>query len=253
MNIALRQAMAEAQMTDLTLARRIGVDAKTVGRWIARDDRIPHPRHRWATADALGVDEAVLWPEAIRTALKTGPDREVAAVYPYRSACPAALWRRLITTASAEITLAGYTSYFLWIEQPNLAAALRRKAERGCKVRFLLGDPDSDVTREREQIEATPLTVSTRIAVTLAELDRIKDVDGIEARFSDRHIAMSVFTFDDDMIVTPHLSNLMGHDSPALHLHRHQDDGLFDRFAMHVGTLWDEARPVWQDEPATTS
>lgn len=251
-NTALRQAMADAQMTELALARRIGVDAKTVARWITRDGRIPHPRHRWAAAEALGVDEAVLWPDAIRTALKTGPDREVAAVYPYRSACPAALWRRLFTTAAREITLAGYTSYFLWIEQPNLAAALRRKAERGCAIRFLIGDPDSEATRQREKIEATPLTVSTRIAVTLEQLGRLRDTDGIEARFSDRHIAMSVFAFDDDMIVTPHLSNLMGHDSPALHLHRHQDDGLFDRFTMHVGALWDQARPVWQDEPSAT-
>ena len=246
-NMALRQAMADAQMTELALARRIGVDEKTVGRWVSRDDRIPHPRHRWAASEALGADEAVLWPEAIRAAVKTGPDREVAAVYPYRSSCPASLWRRLITAAATEITLAGYTSYFLWIEQPNLGAALRRKAERGCKVRFLIGDPDSEVTRQREQIEATPLTVSTRIAVTLEQLDRLRGTEGIEARFSDRHIAMSVFTFDDDMIVTPHLANLMGHDSPAFHLHRQQDDGVFDRFTMHVSELWDQARPVWQD------
>jgi hypothetical protein len=55
----------------------------------------------------------VLSPDAIRAAVKTGPDREVAAVYPYRSACPGSLWRKLITGAAGEITLAGYTSYFL--------------------------------------------------------------------------------------------------------------------------------------------
>ena len=91
-------------------------------------------------------------------------------MYPYRSSVPASLWRKLITNAKTEITLAGYTSYFLWIEQPNLTAALRRKAGQGCKVRFLVGDPDSEVTRHREELEATALTVSTRIAVTLDEL-----------------------------------------------------------------------------------
>jgi hypothetical protein len=100
------------------------------------------------------------------------------SVYPSRSACPASLWRKLITSATREIVFAGYTSYFLWIEQPNLGAALRRKAQAGCKVRFLIGDPDSEVTRQREQIEATPLTVSTRIAVTLGELEKLGDVDG---------------------------------------------------------------------------
>lgn len=122
---------------------------------VAREDRMPHLRHRWAACEALGVDEAVIWPHAIRTAVKTGPDREIAAVYPYRAACRAYLWRKLITSAACEITLAGYTSYFLWIEQPNLGGALRRKAQTGCKVRFLVGDPGSDVTCQREQIEAT--------------------------------------------------------------------------------------------------
>jgi hypothetical protein len=60
--------------------------------------------------------------------------------------------------------------------------------------------------------------VSTRIAVTLEQLDRLRGTYGIEARFSDRHIALSVFAFGNDMIVTPHLANLVGHDSPAFHL-----------------------------------
>jgi transcriptional regulator with XRE-family HTH domain len=244
-NTALRQALTDARMTEQSLARQIGVDEKTVGRWVTLDDRIPHPRHRWAACDALGVDESVLWPDAIRAAVKTGPDREIAAVYPYRSACPASLWRKLITNAKTDITFAGYTSYFLWIEQPNLAQALRRKAAAGCRVRFLVGDPDSEVTRERERIEATPLTVSTRIAVTLEQLERLRDVDGIEARFSDRHIALSVFAFDHDMIVTPHLSNKAGHESPAFHVRRCQDDGVFDRFGAHIAALWDDGRPVF--------
>ncbi len=252
-NVALRQAMADAKMTEQTLARQVGVDEKTVGRWVAQDGRIPHPRHRWAACEALGVDEAVLWPEAIRTAVKTGPDREIAAVYPYRSACPASLWRKLITGAASEITLAGYTSYFLWIEQPNLGAALRRKAGQGCRIRFLVGDPRSEVTRRREEAEATSLTVSTRIAVTLEQLERLRCTDGIEARFSDRHIALSVFIFDQDMIVTPHLANLVGHDSPAFHLRRRQDDGVFDRFALHVRALWAEGREIWDGSASPAS
>src|ERR1700678_3828164 len=150
-NTALRQAMADARMTEQALARKIGVDEKTVGRWVASDGRIPHPRHRWAACDALGADAAVVWPDAIRAAVKTGPDREVAAVYPYRAACPASLWRNLITNAKTQITVAGYTSYCLWIEQPTPGTALRRKAQAGCRVRFLLGDPDSEVPRERER------------------------------------------------------------------------------------------------------
>jgi transcriptional regulator with XRE-family HTH domain len=243
-NVSLRRAMQDAKLTEQDLAERCGVDVKTVARWVQDETRIPHQRHQWSAAEALGVDSAVLWPEAIRNTVKTGPDREVLSVYPYRSACPKSIWRNLISSAAGEITLAGYTNYFLWLEHPNLAKVLRRKTEQGCKVRFLVGDPDSEVTRRREEIESVPLTVSTRIRITLAELEQLRDVPGVEARFSDEHIAMSAFRFDSEMLVTPHLAKLVGHDSPMLHLKRHQDDGLFDRFAYHISELWSAGRTV---------
>ncbi|MEU9887229.1 DUF5919 domain-containing protein [Sphaerisporangium sp. NPDC051011] len=247
-NESLRQAMVSARLTEKDLAERCEVDVKTVSRWLTDQARVPHPRHRWAASGALGVDEAVLWPEAIRNAVKTGPDREVVSVFPYRSACPKSVWRTLITDARSSITLAGYTNYFLWLEHPNLAKVLQRKAEQGCRIRFLLGDPDSEVTRRREEAEGVPLTVSTRIRITLAELDHLKEISGIEARFGDEHIALSVFQFDEEMLVTPHLAKLVGHDSPMLHLRRHQDDGLYDRFAYHVNELWANGRDVWTGE-----
>lgn len=226
------------------------LDAKTVGRWLTDVSRVPHPRHRWAASEALGVDESVLWPDSVRAAIKTGPDREIASVYPYRSAAPTSLWRSLITKAQEELTFAGYTNYFLWLEQANLSTALRRKAQQGCRVRFLVGDPDSEVTAARERDEGVPLTLSVRIRVTLAELEKIKDVPGVEARFTTGHSHLSVFRFDNDMIVTPLLTHRVGHDAPMLHIRRHQDDGMFDRFATHTEELWADALPVWGSEDA---
>jgi transcriptional regulator with XRE-family HTH domain len=243
-NKALRTAMTDAKMTEETLAERCNVDVKTVTRWVTEDGRLPHPRHRWAASEALGVDEGMLWPDTIRKNVKTGPDREILAVYPYRSACPKSVWRQLITSATTELTFAGYTNYFLWLEIPNLRSLLRRKAEHGCRIHFLLGDPDSEVTRRREETERVPLTVSTRIHITLDELSKLNGAPGLEVRHGDDHIAMSVFAFDEQMLVTPHLSRLVGHDSPMLHIRRHQDDGLYDRFATHVSDLWQAGRPV---------
>ncbi|MGS2590994.1 DUF5919 domain-containing protein [Streptomyces hebeiensis] len=186
----------------------------------------------------------VLWPNAIRSAIKVGPEREIVSAYPYRNACPTAVWARLIDGASTSITFAGYTNYFIWQEHPRLAERLKAKAASGCSVRFLIGDPDSDVTRRREEIEGVPLTVGTRIRITLDALKRLGEASGIEARFSDDHIALSVFSFDDEMLVTPHLSSLLGHESPMLHLRRLGNDGLYDRFDGHVSALWQDGRPV---------
>ncbi|MEU8599437.1 XRE family transcriptional regulator [Streptomyces parvulus] len=246
MNESLRRAMAQARFTESQLAERCGVDTKTVARWITQTGRVPHARHRWAVAEALGEDESVLWPAATKKLVKTGPDREVVEVFPYRSACPASLWRSLITKAERELTFAGYTNYFLWLEQARFGTALRRKASAGCRVRFLVGDPDSDLTRAREQEEDVALALSTRIRVTLAELEKLKGQD-VDARYSSGHAYLSVFRFDDDMIVTPLLTHSVGHDAPTLHLRRHQDDGMFDRFAAHVEELWTRGSPVWED------
>jgi len=244
LNSALQSAMADARLTPSKLARAVGVDTRTVDRWLANPLRAPHAATRAEVARALGVSETVLWSKAVRSAVKVGADREIVTAYPYRNACPTSVWTKLIDSAEKQITFAGYTNYFLWQEQSRLPDRLKAKAAAGCSIRFLIGDPDSDVTRRREEVEGVPLTVSTRIRITLDALERMGVVEGLETRFSDEHIALSVFSFDDEMLVTPHLSSLLGHESPMLHLRRLGDDGLFDRFAGHVEALWKNGRSV---------
>ncbi|MHA6760078.1 DUF5919 domain-containing protein [Streptacidiphilus sp. PAMC 29251] len=191
----------------------------------------------------------MLWPNVVRSAVKTGADREIQAVYPYRSACPATVWGQLVADAGADLLFAGYTNYFVWLEQPNFLATLRRKAEAGCRVRFLLGDPDSETTHQREAIEDTALSVSTRIRITLENLAKLRDLGAVEARYSapedgPNHVSLSVFRFDSQALVTPHLARLVGHDSPMMHLRRRDADGMFDRFAAHAEELWERGRPV---------
>lgn len=191
----------------------------------------------------------MLWPEVVKDRIKTGTDREIIRSYPYRSACPNAVWAELTGSATQEIFLAGYTNYFLFTQVPAFSETLRRRIESGCRVRFLLGDPEGDVTRQRETIEDTALTVSTRIRITLGELGRLAPLDGLEVRYSApedavNHVSLSVFRFDDDALVTPHLARLVGHDSPLLHLRRQAAGGMFDRFAEHAEELWSRARPV---------
>ncbi|WP_431984278.1 hypothetical protein [Streptomyces qinglanensis] len=188
-----------------------------------------------------------LWPDSVKSAVKLGPDREIVSVYPYRAACPTSVWVKLLDDAQKEIYYGGYTNYFIFQQRPRVTQLLSGKAADGARVRFLLGTPDSDTTRAREAVEDVAFTISTRIRITLDELARVPD-SGIEHRFSEGHLPLSVFRFDEQMLVTPHLHGLVGHDSPTLHLRRLQSDGLFDRFATHAEALWDEAES--SDQPA---
>jgi lambda repressor-like predicted transcriptional regulator len=59
-NERLRSAMRENGVTIKDLARTVGVDEKTVTRWL--EGRTPYPRHREAVATHLGHEQATLWP-----------------------------------------------------------------------------------------------------------------------------------------------------------------------------------------------
>jgi len=237
-------------MTPRQLALRVGVSGKTVERWVSDQELIPHARNREDTCRALGVEDvAMLWPKAVRERVKTGGDREILHSYPYRSACPSNVWGELIDGASEELFFAGYTNYFLWTQVPDFIGTLRRKAREGCRVRFLLGDPNGEVTGQREEIEGVALTVSTRINMTLESLSKVGDLPGLEARYSSpqdamNHVSLSVFRFDNEALVTPHLARLVGHDSPMLHLRRMGEAGMFSRFAEHTEELWERAVPI---------
>jgi hypothetical protein len=249
LNTALSTAMADKGVRPGQLASRIGVAPESVKRWLRDAGTAPHPGTRGAVAAYLGVSEEMLWPAAAKNVIKVGPDREVVSVYPYRSACPKAVWGELIERAKKEIFFAGYTNYFIFLDQPAFHRTLQDKLSQGVRVRFLLGDPEGRVTREREAIEDTPLSVSMRIRITQENLGKVQAPEGLEVRYTSaedatNHVGLSVFRFDEDALVCPHLARLVGHDSPMMHLRRRDDHGMFDRFADHAEELWSRAVPA---------
>jgi hypothetical protein len=62
-NERLRDSILRSSMTTTSVAERIGVDPKTVERWITQD-RTPYPKHRHAIAQLVRQAESYLWPRA---------------------------------------------------------------------------------------------------------------------------------------------------------------------------------------------
>jgi hypothetical protein len=75
----------------------------------------------------------------------------------------------------------------------------------------------------------------------LAELGGLVDVSVATHQV---HLYNSVFRFDDQMIVTPHLFRAHGYQHPALHLRRLSPHGIFESFAEQFQQVWDTVRPV---------
>lgn len=220
---------------------------RQLGLWVPADEDLTELRGR---ADPALLADDVLIGELLRRQQRR-TDREITDVYPRRSDVPGELWDQLIASAGPEIALGGYTNYFFWTERPGFAGTLRARAEAGARTRILVGDPDSEVTRRREQVERAPLTVSTRIRITLDELTKLGPVPGLEVRLSgvnaEAHVTRSVFRFGRQALVCEHIADRLGHGSLTYHLRRMHDGGPFDQYTAHFEHLWDGGRP-WQPQ-----
>jgi transcriptional regulator with XRE-family HTH domain len=237
-NERLRAAILESRLTISHLADQLAVDPKTVHRWLG--GRVPHPRHRYALAAALSQEEEYLWPSVNRSVGDAEASAaELVGAYPFRADVDAAHWWSMITKAKQQIDLLGYTLYFLPQQHPQLIPVLLEKCAAGCTVRLVLADPSSRFVRLRELEEQDPITLTARIQTSLRAFRPLIDkCAGAELRFQDAPLYSSVFRFDDEMFVTPHLYATPGHRAPLLHLRRLGPNGLFSRFAAHFESIW---------------
>lgn len=245
-NDRLRAALARADLSAEQLAHVVGVDPKTVHRWLS--GRVPHPRHRWAIADRVAEDEDFLWPGVRRPGAGAGrAAAEIVSAHGFRSDLDTKQWWDLFVSADQQIDLLGFTLYFLPQQHPGLLDLLNEKAESGCRIRIVIADPTSKHVADRDAEEHQAITISARIQSTLEWLEPLEGTKGIEARFQDVPLYNSVFRFDDEMLVTPHLYATPGHAAPILRLKRLGPNGLFSRFAAHFEGIWADTHPMGED------
>lgn len=81
-NKPLRDAIFASDMEIAQFARKVGVDPKTVQRWITKG-RIPHASHRWKACQVLGREESELWTVTADPERTPGrvPDWEIYQAY----------------------------------------------------------------------------------------------------------------------------------------------------------------------------
>ena len=151
-NERLRALLLERGETPDKLAEAVGVDAKTVERWITKG-RTPYRSHRYAVATFLGVDESYIWPDAMgRDEVAAVSQSEVVAVYPHRWAVPRDTWGHFFSQAERDIGALVYSGMFM-AEDIGVHRLFAERARAGVRVRLLLGDPESRNVAERGAAE----------------------------------------------------------------------------------------------------
>lgn len=244
-NERLRAAILENGLTAITLAADLGVDVKTVERWV--NGRMPYRRHRYALSTKLGVDEGYLWPDALnRDQVIAASESEIVAVYPHRSEVPRDAWRRLFETADEEIGILVYAGLFL-AEDAGLQRVLRKKAESGARVRILLGDPDDRHISERGEQEGVGDAMAAKIRNALVLYGPLRDVNGIEFRMHRTVLYNSIYRADDQVMINTHVYGVTAPQAPVWHL-RKVAGGEFARIYLDsFERVWESAVPMRED------
>jgi len=137
-NEPLRRALMRARLREDDIAARLGVDPKTVRRWLS--GRVPYPHNRAAPADLVEADEGDLWPDAGGLLAVRARPEELGTVYPHRWAVPREAWTRLFGSAEHEIGILAYSALFL-AEDAGILRIIANKGQAGVNVRIALGDP----------------------------------------------------------------------------------------------------------------
>lgn len=215
----LRQALKQAGIQPDELADIVGVDARSVRRWLS--GITPRPRQRAKIAGALDTTEHQLWPDIV-TAPAAAP-RPVDPVVGFASIGDLAApdWKTLLREATEQIELVGSTLSPV-LGTPGLPDLLAAKAKHGCQIRILTSNSGPHL----KPFLKRPGTQLRALAPTAHQ---------------------TLYRFDDQLLLAIHLPGEDDQQAPLLHVRRAAPGGLFDRLADSCRQLWTDGRPITSD------
>jgi len=241
-NERLRTALQQQRMTPADMAEVIGVDPKTIERWIS--GRIPYRRHRHKAAVRLGVDESYLWPGALAAdQVASASESEIIGVHPHRWAVPRDTWGLLFDSAEQEIGVLVYSGLFL-ADDPGMISLFRRKAEQGVRVRILVGDPDSPDVAVRGEHEGIGDSLASKIRNVLVLYRPLRDVAGVEIHQHAAPLYNSIYRADGELLVNPHIYGAPASQAPVMHLRQIAGGTLVSTYLDTFKRVWSESRPI---------
>jgi hypothetical protein len=223
------------------VAAHLGVDPKTVERWL--NGRVPYPNNRAALADLVGAEEEDLWPDAKGPLTSRARPEELGAVYPHRWAVPRGVWKRLFESATDEIGVLAYSALFL-AEDAGLLGTLADKAADGVRVRIALGDPDSPCVAQRGQEEGIGDAMASKVrnALTLYRAT-LAQVGSVEIRLHQTVLYNSIYHADNQLLVNQHTYGVPASHSPVFCLRESDAGHMLAAYLDSFKRVWASAKP----------
>jgi transcriptional regulator with XRE-family HTH domain len=244
-NERLRAALLESGVTPADLAEHVGVDHKTVERWIR--GRLPYRKHRYSIATRLKVEEKYLWPDALsQDQVAAASESEIVGIYPHRSDVPRETWMRLFDAATSEIGILVYAGMFL-AEDGGAQRLLTAKARAGVRVRVLLGDPDSPEVAERGHDEEIGEAMAAKVRNALVLYKPLRAIDSAEVRLHRTVLYNSIYRADNQLLVNTHVFGVPAYNAPTLHLRKIAGGEIASTYLESFEHVWNSSIPVTEE------
>jgi len=245
-NERLEAAMAKNDLSSQDLAEIVSTSRKAADKWL--NGTVPHLKTQIAIAEELEVDRLWLWP---RDEVGVAAAREeIVRAWARRSDCPPEYWWKLIVDAKQHVDILGYAVLFLTENHPDLTSVLGELMKNGGSVRIVIADPSGQAARDRDTEEGLDGLLLARIQSSIKYLRPIVEA-GASLYFQNAPMYSSVFRFDDDMLVTPHLFGIPGKMAPLFHFRRIGSGGIFDQYVTHFEGLLARATPQSPNDVTT--
>lgn len=248
MNERLRGALIQQGLSVEDLAQKIALDEKSVRRWITLG-RVPHLRNQRAAAELLGVSTDYLWPDSRRDGYvgAATAHSEIVGTYTDRSTVPRSVWLHLLESASSRIDVLVFSGTFLAQTNPRLPNMLAERAADGVEVRLCFGDPDGSAVALRDQEEGIGGTLGAKIRASLSYFTRLPGIPGCELRLHNATLYASIFRYDGEALINPHLWGRPASANPVLHLRDTGEDPMFGKYVESFEAVWERSR-TWNPE-----
>jgi hypothetical protein len=241
MNENLRQALLRARLREGDVAARLGVDPKTVRRWL--EGRVPYPANRASLAGLLASNEADLWPEAANPLSQGMRPEDLRTVYPHRWAIPREIWVRFFASAEHEIDILAYSALFI-AEDAGILRILADKNRQGVRVRIALGNPESPRVTERGAEEGIGDAMAAKVRNAIALYRPLYAGGGAEIRLHGAVLYNSIYRADSEMLVNQHAFSLPAAHCPVLHLQTVAGGDMIATYLESFERVWTEAGPL---------
>jgi len=230
--------MLRARLRENDVAAHLGVDPKTVRRWLS--GRVPYPGSRAALADLIGADEADLWPEAGGPLSGRSRPEELGAIFPHRWAIPRDVWTRFFESAEREIGVLAYSALFL-AEDAGLLSIITSRARCGVRVRIALGDPDCAAVARRGDEEGIGDAMAAKVRNALTLYEPLMKIEYVEVRLHEAVLYNSIYRTDDQLFVNQHAYGIPAAYSPVFCYRKSASGDIATAYLDSFDKVWASA------------